>query len=451
VSPRVLFTCWPFEGHVFPLLSIALAERRRGGEVAFYTGRRGAPIVHAQGVEVFGFDRVEGVWNRVHERERVMRGHGQSLRVQREAFREWLVESIPDQVADLREVIARWRPDVIVTDGSMWGPSLVLHETAGIPVVFASTLIYALLPGPDAPPPGSRMTHAPRTASGRALAWGVDRMVDLLARGTRQRLDQLRASHGLAPLGGSINAFMGRLPLYLVGSVPELDLMRRDLPANVHYVGPLTWHPPESSETIAWLDQLPVDAPWVHVTEGTSHYQNPFLLRAAARGLAGAPVRAILTTGSDRDPAALGLGSLAHNVHLTRWLSHTELLPRCRVVVTTGGAQTIVAALRAGVPLVIVPTGWDKPANAGRAVAAGVAVRLSPRRCTPERLRAAVTRVLGDPRYRRAAAGIAEKLAAAPGPAGAAELLAGLAPGGRPQGDRLATVQAVAQNRVTAP
>ena len=229
-----------------------------------------------------------------------------------------------------------------------------------------------------------------RSASARGRGWAVTRATELLARGVRRRLDELRAGYGLWPMGCSVNAFCGRLPLYLVGSVPELDLRRRDLPASVRYVGPLLWHPPESPSTVAWLNGLPSDRPWVHVTEGTSHNQDPFVLRAAAAGLAGAPLEAILTTGRGRDPGALGLGPAAPNVHAARWLSHDELMPRCAVVVTTGGAGTVMTALRAGVPLVIVPTTWDKPDIALRVVEAGVGVRLAPRRCTPAGLRAAI-------------------------------------------------------------
>ena len=86
-----------------------------------------------------------------------------------------------------------------------------------------------------------------------------------------------------------------------------------------------------------------------------------------------------------------------------------------------------MSALAAGVPLVVVPTLWDKPANARRVVAAGVGVQVAPRACTPERLRGAVDQVLGDPSYRRNAARIARAMGAAPGPAGAAEMIAGLA------------------------
>jgi UDP:flavonoid glycosyltransferase YjiC (YdhE family) len=437
VSRRLLFTCWPFEGHVFPLLSIALAARERGAEVAFYTGPRLQPTVESQDVECFRFDRVQAVWERIHERERDVRGRRGSVRLQREVVRDWLVGSVPDQVADVRTLMSRWRPDVIVTDGSMWGPSLVLHEAAGIPVVFASTLLYSLVPGRDAPLPGSGL-GPPRGAAGRAIAWSIARAVDVLARGPRRRLDEMRAANGLGPLGCPVNEWMGRLPLYLVGSVPELDFHRRDLPPGMHYVGPLLWHPPEPAGTRAWLDQIPSDRPWVHVTEGTSHHQAAVVLRAAANGLAGAPVEAILTCGRERDPSELGLARAA-NVHVTDWLSHGELLPRCAALVTTGGAQTIVSALAAGVPLVVVPTLWDKPANARRVAAAGVGVQVAPRDCTPKRLRDAVEEVLNEPSYGRTAARIAQRMRAAPGPAGAAELIGELvgaptklAVGGRP-------------------
>jgi UDP:flavonoid glycosyltransferase YjiC (YdhE family) len=74
-----------------------------------------------------------------------------------------------------------------------------------------------------------------------------------------------------------------------------------------------------------------------------------------------------------------------------------------------------------------VPTSWDKPDIALRMVEAGVAVRLAPRRCTPQALRAAVEEVVGNSRYGENARTIARRLAAAPGPAGAADHIEALA------------------------
>jgi len=427
VSARFLFCCWPFEGHVLPQMSIAAALRDGGAEVAFYTAPERRAMIESQGLTFFGFERVRRAWERTLAMERRTGGRRQSLRVQRQAFREWLVETIPDQVGDLRAILDRWRPDVLVCDLSMWGPIVVLGEAAPIPVAGSSTFMGPLIPGPDAPPWGFGL-KPPRSRRDRAVAALLTRATDVVAAGMRRRIDEFRAADGLPPMGCSVNAFTGRLPLYLVPSLPELDYGRRDLSDRVHYTGYCLWHPPEEPERAAWLDALPRDRPWVHVTEGTSHHQEPYVLRAAARGLAGAPVEALLTTGRSRDPDALGLGPPAPNVHVARWLSHAELLPRCRAVVTTGGPATIMAALRAGVPLVVVPTTWDKPDNARRVVEAGVGVRLSARRCTPERLRAAVERVLDDPGYRVAAQRVSARLAEAPGPAGAAELLHTLVP-----------------------
>jgi UDP:flavonoid glycosyltransferase YjiC (YdhE family) len=424
MSARFLVTCWPFEGHVFQQVSIATALRDRGHEVAFYTGEQARATIETAGFPVFVFERVRSeTWQRVQAMEHEQSTRRQSLRVERQMFRGWLVETIPDQVADLERVMAVWGPDVLVSDLSMWGPMVVLWQRDRIPVALSTTFMGPFIPGPDAPPFGFGLAPARSGLAGlrnRVLAW----LTDVVATGLRRRVDVLRAEYGLGPLGEPVSTFTGRLPLYVVGNLPELDYDRTDLPSSVQYVGPCLWHPPVPPADTAWLDTIPIGTPWIHVTEGTSHHQaDAFLLRAAVQGLAGRPVTVVATTGSRRDPRSLGLGELATNVYVTQWLSHGELLPRCAAVVTTGGAATIMSALRAGLPVVVVPTTWDKPDNAQRVVRAGVGVRLAPRRCTPSRLRDAVEHVLESPLYRANAQRIATRLAAAPGPARAAELL----------------------------
>jgi MGT family glycosyltransferase len=432
MSARFLITCWPFTGHVHNQMGIAHALRDRGGEVAFYTGESARHTIEREGFAVFAFRRVDE--ERAHRNIRVLETRDRRSRpspaLLRRTFRDWLVETIPDQVADLEPLVGKWPPDVLVCDLSMWAPIVILWEKARIPVALSSTFMGPLIPGPDAPAWGLGLAP-PRTRRQRATARAVTGATEALGRGLRRRVDALRAEHGLPAMGCSVNRFSGRLPLYLVPNVPELDYGRRDLPPSVHYVGPCLWHPDEPADTAAWLDALPAERPWVHVTESTLHSGEPFILRAAAHGLAGAPVEAILTTGGQRDPHALGLGDLSPNVHVTRWVSHAALLPRCAAVVTAGGAATIIAALRSGVPLVVVPTTWDKPDNARRVVEAEAGVRLSPRHCTPERLRAAVSHVLGEPRYRVGAQRLADRLAASPGPPRAAELLESLIPAAR--------------------
>jgi len=426
---RFLFTCWPLTGHVFGQVAIAGALRDRGHDVAFYTGESARGVLEQEDLTVLGFSRLDERRARdavaaIEGGFRPGRRGGRRLLA---AFRDWLVETIPDQLADLEPLIEEWQPDVIVCDLSMWAPQVVLWEKLEVPVALSSTFMGPLIPGPDAPAWGLGM-QAPRTSAQRATARALTRVTELLGQPLRRRVDALRAEHGLPPMGCSVNRFAARLPLYLVGNVRELDYDRRDLPPSVHYVGASHWHPADDGSTEAFLRTVPDRRPWVHVTESTVHSGDPFILRAAARGLADAPVEAILTTGGHRDPASLGLGSVPPNIHVTRWLSHPELLPRCSVVVTAGGQATVLSALRAGVPLVLVPTTWDKPDNAQRVVSAGAGVRVAPKRCKPEALLSAVLEVLREPSYAAAAKRLGDRLGERPGAVLAAELLEELAP-----------------------
>jgi MGT family glycosyltransferase len=433
MSRRFLITCWPFTGHLLPQMAIAIALRERGNEVAFYSGEAARATVEGEGFEFFPFEHVDQERGFRNMRavdtgdKRSRPGGGRILPI----LRDWLVETIPDQVRDLRAVLDRWHPDAIATDLSLWGPIVVLWEAEGIPVALSSTFMGPLIPGPDAPAFGFGM-RPPKKPAERAVSAALTRATELAGTPLRRRVDEIRGGYGLPPLGESVNRFTGRLPLYLVGSMRELDYGRGDLPPSVHYVGNCIWYPPAPG-TAEWLDAIPSKRPWVHVTESTLAYGDPFLLRQAIEALEDEPVELIVTTGQQRGTASLRIGALPRNVHVTRWVSHDELLPRCAAVITVGGKATVLAAIEAGVPLVLVPTTWDKPDNARRVTETGAGVRLGARKCTPESLCAAVREVLGTPVYRNAARRMAALLAAAPGPPRAAELLEELAsrPGAR--------------------
>ena len=95
------------------------------------------------------------------------------------------------------------------------------------------------------------------------------------------------------------------------------------------------------------------------------------------------------------------------------------------------GSGTMLAALAAGVPLVLLPVAADQPENADRCVAAGVGIAL------PARRRAAPTTSPARPgpssttrRYRTAARRVAAEIAAMPEPAALLPRLEALAAAG---------------------
>lgn len=423
---RFLFTAWPFAGHIYPQIAIALAARAQDHKAAFYTGKAVASTLTSEGLEHFPFSTVDekGITEALFT-PREVNPLLQSPKKMLAIYEKWLLASVPGQIQDLAKILDSWQPDVIVTDPTFWGPVLVLHEVQPIPVAIASFMMGSMIPGPDAPPWGFGLA-SPNGWLRRTAYRGIEVLTNASLASFREEASRLRSRYGLPPLPACVNSHTANLPLYIVPSLPELDYNRHDLPGSVRYVGACVWNEGHAEETPEWLKQRDDAQPLVHVTEGTMHSQRPFLLKAAAEGLAEKPFEVIMTTGRNRGPDLLGQKGTAGNIRVTPWVSHDVLLPETDVLVTTGGAGTVLTALKHGVPLVVVPTQWDKPDNARRVIEAGAGISLAPRRCTPKKLCQAVEKILAQPLYVQNARRIADRLTSSGGPSKAVELLAAL-------------------------
>ena len=428
---RFLFTIWPYPGHLHPAIAIARAVRARGHEVAFYTGASARRMIEGEGFSLFPFrkldeQRVTDIVTREFPYIPSLLARVKNSRRTGAKFREWLLDTVPQQVDDITEVLAVWSPDVLVPDMAFWGPILVLHEARPIPVAVLSVAIACALPGPEVPVWGFGWPP-PRNAMMR-FRYRLSRSLGKrLAAAFREQTNLVRSPYGLPPLSCSPTEHAGRMPLYLMPSIREYDYNRQDLAANVHYVGPCLWDNPEKQPPPPWLNQLPPDQPLIYVTDATIGTSEPFLLKAAALAFQNQRVQVVMTTGKQRNPADLGLCDLPRNIRVEAYVPQSDLLPKTSVMVTVGGSGGVLAALKDGVPLVVSPTEWDRQENAQRVVEAGAGIRIPAERCTPQRLRAAVEQVLRTPSYRNNARRLAAACARYPGPSQAAELLEKLA------------------------
>ncbi|MGW5055159.1 glycosyltransferase [Actinokineospora sp. NPDC004072] len=155
--------------------------------------------------------------------------------------------------------------------------------------------------------------------------------------------------------------------------------------------------------------------PLIYVTLGTA-FASPDLLRAAIAGVAPLGHRVVVAAGN-ANPA--DLGELPANVTVRPWLPQAAVLAHAALVVHHGGSGTMLAALAAGIPQLLLPQGADQPANADALQTAGAALR-----STPEALPTHAKTLLTDPAYREAARSLATEIAAMPSPAEVAQDLA---------------------------
>jgi UDP:flavonoid glycosyltransferase YjiC (YdhE family) len=122
------------------------------------------------------------------------------------------------------------------------------------------------------------------------------------------------------------------------------------------------------------------------------------------------PVRVVLTL-SARHPRD-ELGSVPTNAQIERFVPHSAVLKRSRLLVSHAGHGVVAKALYYGVPMVLVPWDRDQPGVAARAAALGVAEVIVRHDLTALRLSTAIQRVLGTYCYQDNAARVASHLQA---------------------------------------
>lgn len=150
----------------------------------------------------------------------------------------------------------------------------------------------------------------------------------------------------------------------------------------------------------------------IAVTLGTVNNGQRDVLRTLVVGAAATGAHVSVALGAD--PATLG--EVPDGVTAHRYVPMSTLLPAADLVAFHGGSGTMLAALAAARPMVIVPLAADQPDNADLCERAGVARVVPLEALTTDAVRLAVADVLARPRFREQAADVAAEIAAMPGP-----------------------------------
>ena len=368
---RVLFTAAGAYSHVLPMVGVARALADAGHEILVAT----ASDVCSE-VETLGFASAAAGMN---SDAMVSEARTRWPATAYEPPATWAVRmfaeiAAPAMLGDLVAAVASWRPDLMVREeGEFAGP--VAAAAAGVPWVTHGW--GAPLQLPD--------------ALGDLAGW-----VAPLWRGA-----------GLEP--PSADGLYGAVVFD-----PCPTSLYRDAPAvgARQPVRPTT--PPASDES----PKMPPgsDRPLAYLGFGTVplYRDAPDVITAAFESLLAAGYDAVVTTGDER--LARQLSERAPDrVHVETWVSLPSLFERCDLVVCHGGAGTVLTALAAGVPLLLLPRGAPSQLRMSDACQArGVARVVGPHETTARNLNEALAAIADDERYRTATHEVAAEIAAMP-------------------------------------
>lgn len=282
-----------------------------------------------------------------------------------------------------------WRTQQVLAVARQWRPHLIVRDS----LEFAGCLVGEAL---DIP-------HVSVGHIGGATARPFP-----INPSTRAAMDGHRAALGLSP-----DPELLALDRFLhVNTTPyELDPGAARGPNARSY---RHTYPVRSNEELpSWIAELTPDRPFILAAMGTAHPMMGDWLAAIVGGLAMLRCWALVATG--RSSGVHALGPRPAHVVLAKEVPQTLLLECCDLLVSHGGAGSIREALRAGVPMVLIPQhDGDPPENALRCARAGVARVLSPSKPDRDEVAGACRTVLEEPSYRRAARDLQRRMLALP-------------------------------------
>jgi MGT family glycosyltransferase len=425
-----LLTTMPATGHVVPKLPLARELSLRGHEVHWYTGAAYRQDVVATGAVHHSIRSAEDFGGQsIGEAFPELIGLT-GIAMVRRALQRVFIDNAPGMLRDCQAILVEHPADAVLSE-PLFVAARWLHELGGPPwATLGETMLGTY--SPDTAPfgPGLFPMRGPLGQLRNRAMNAVHRRI--LFAPVTDRYEQARQRVGLPRLGISfIDTFTGPY-LYLQSTVPSFEYPRRDLPAHLHFIGPLLPDATESFEAPEWWPEL-AGRKVVLVTQGTVATDPRHLLAPTLEAMADEPALVVATTGSDPAGtlAAMG-GSLPANARLERFLPYVELMPHVDTLVTNGGYGTVQHALSHGVPIIVAGATEDKPENAARIAWSGVGVRLRAQSPTPERIRDAVRAVAGESSFRTRSREIAAEMAGYDAPRTGADLLEALARSGQP-------------------
>jgi MGT family glycosyltransferase len=301
---------------------------------------------------------------------------------------ETLIIGPADRYAhDVGGAIEETSSDLVVCSMFCVG-GMIAAEGAGAPFDVLFSSIYPL-PAKGMPPFGIGLGPA-RTFIGRWRDRALNALAERLWNKGLTGLNTLRSQYGLPPLVNLLDQ-LRRARRQLVLTSADFDLPGT-LPANARYVGPVLDDPAWAADG-SWTPP-PGHDPLVLVAMSSTYQDQIASLQRVIDALGMLPVRAVVTTGPALDLWALQPRA---NVTVVPSAPHRKVLQQAALVVTHGGHGTVIKALAAGVPMVVLPHGRDQSDVAARVMSrgAGLVLKRSARPGVIDSYRVAA-RQLGD-------------------------------------------------------
>ncbi|MBI3099071.1 MAG: hypothetical protein HYY93_12640 [Planctomycetes bacterium] len=372
---RFLFVVIPEKGHINPYIGPARMLQHRGHAIAFQAARDVSGYLKACGFDPFFSGDPSRRPPSDDHRGRAFAEHARDPEWLRNWIQSVLLDPVPAQVESLRRVIREWKPDAVAIDSMVYAGAIAATRE-GVPWASLSSSLNPVI------------SRSIRTELTRTIEWLSP---------DRERLFAQYDMHPDFRVCDVLSPF-----LTTVFATKEFVEPDEALPRTLYMVGPSI--PPRRLDggsrrpAVEGFPQAEFDAavrsgrPIVCASLGSQIYWQPRLWRTIFEAVRGEPVFVVASVGE-----LLGsdeLGEVPGNVLAAREIPQLEVLDRASLLISHGGANSVMEALAAGVPVLVSPICNDQPAQAHYLEKAGVGRRLDLNTATAEECRQAIRELL---------------------------------------------------------
>jgi zeaxanthin glucosyltransferase len=356
------------KGHLNPLIGVAQHVRSQGHEVGWMSlpramGADDSAQVRAAGAAVVPTPALaDAVLPTGQELSRL------ALDPQRvwEAYRSFLLAPVPQLLDAVCLAIRTFAPDALAIDCMAYAGVIAAHRV-GVPYLGVCAGLKILKAGSFQPAYMNDLSPLLPLRQALFERYGL--------------APEFRLLECLSPFGNVVfttREFVGDLAL----------------PPSTHLVGPSTPHGPRGDEPAFPWEKLRRDRPVVYAAFGSVHTKESLAdiitpLREAAARL-GAQLVVSSEALAARGPVPAG----EDDCLVVPYAPQRQLLERVDAFLTHGGANSVMEALDAGTPLLIVPLSNDQPWQAHLVTRRGVGIHLEREALDADRCADALARLL---------------------------------------------------------
>jgi len=290
--------------------------------------------------------------------------------------------------AELPAALAHEAVDAMLCDQMEAGGGLVA-EALGLPFIsVACALPVNREPGlplpvmPFAYGTDARSVHLYQTST---------RVYDWLMKPLRKVLHEASGRLGVAQRG-SFHEYLSPFA-QISQTVDGFDLPREHRPAHFHTVGPLR----APRVTTQWEWSIDPDRPFIFASLGTLQGSRMGMFKQIAMACQRLEAQLFIAHCGGLDSAQEQTLKQMGATWVTAFAPQQEVLQRADAVITHGGLNTVLDAIAAQTPMLVMPIAFDQPGVAARVSYRQLGVQLN-RRARAAKIHAQLQQLLAQPR-----------------------------------------------------